>query len=55
MQHPLALWPLVFFLLFLALGGLYGGIAIQYITAVDGLLIMLFVLLPGVRKFYAEM
>jgi len=29
--------------------------AIQYITAVDGLLIMLFVLLPGVRKFYVEM
>jgi len=29
--------------------------AIQYITAVDGFLIILFVLLPGVRKFYAEM
>ena len=27
MQRPFALWPLVFFLLFLALGGLYGGIA----------------------------
>ena len=27
MQRPLAIWPLVFFLLFLALGGLYGGIA----------------------------
>ncbi|MFC1603794.1 hypothetical protein ACFL5F_02095 [Planctomycetota bacterium] len=149
MQRPVALWPLLFCLLFLALGGLYGGIAmlvdptggslqltetlpqlpvsdyilpgifllivmgfaplvltygllvrpkwrwaerlsrwsghywawtgtiglcvtmavfliveglligfewaIQYITAVDGLLIILFVLVPGVRKFYAEM
>ncbi|HCO93644.1 MAG TPA: hypothetical protein DIU00_06795 [Phycisphaerales bacterium] len=149
MQRPFTLWPLLFFLLFLSLGGLYGGIAmladptggslqltdtlpllpvsdyilpgifllvvmglvplmltygllarpkwrwaerlsrwsghhwawtgtlglgvtlavwliveglligfkwaIQYTTAVDGLLIMLFVLLPGVRKFYAEM
>jgi len=27
MQRPLTLWPLLFFLLFLALGGLYGGIA----------------------------
>ena len=27
MQRPPALWPLLFFLLFLALGGLYGGIA----------------------------
>ena len=147
MRRPLALWPLTFFLLFLALGGFYGGIAmladpaggtlgltevlpmlpvsdyilpgifllvvmglapllliygllarpkwkwagrlfgwsghhwawvgtvglsvvlavwlvveglligfewaIQYITAVDGLLIMLLVLLPEVRKFYA--
>ncbi len=149
MQRPFALWLLVFCLLFLALGGLYGGIAmlvdptggslqltgtlpllpvsdyilpgvfllvvmgmtplllaygllarpkwrwaerlfrwsghhwawigtlglvvilavwliveglligfewvIQYITAVDGLLIMLLVFVPGVRKFYAEM
>jgi hypothetical protein len=29
--------------------------AIQYITAVDGFLIILFVLVPGVRKFYVEM
>ena len=29
--------------------------AIQYITAVDGFLIILLVLVPGVRKFYAEM
>lgn len=29
--------------------------AIQYITAVNGFLIILFVLVPGVRKFYAEM
>jgi hypothetical protein len=28
--------------------------AIQYITAVDGFLIMLLVLIPPVRKFYAE-
>ncbi|MGB2866734.1 MAG: hypothetical protein WBC05_25610 [Sedimentisphaerales bacterium] len=149
MQRPFALWPLVFCLLFLSLGGLYGGIAmltdptggslqltetlpllpvsdyilpgifllvvmglapllliygllarpkwrwaerlsrwsghhwawigtlglgvtlavwlivqglligfewaIQYITAVNGFLIILFVLAPGVRKFYAEM
>ncbi|MHC4440744.1 MAG: hypothetical protein ACYS3S_25630, partial [Planctomycetota bacterium] len=27
MQRPFAVWPLLFFLLFLALGGLYGGIA----------------------------
>jgi len=27
MQRPFALWPLLFFLLFLALGGLYGGVA----------------------------
>ena len=27
MQRPFMLWPLAFFLLFLALGGLYGGIA----------------------------
>ncbi|MFC1653062.1 hypothetical protein ACFL3F_05015 [Planctomycetota bacterium] len=27
MHRPLALWPLLFLLLFLALGGLYGGIA----------------------------
>ncbi len=27
MQHPFTLWPLLFCLLFLALGGLYGGIA----------------------------
>lgn len=27
MQRPFTLWLLVFFLLFLALGGLYGGIA----------------------------
>jgi len=27
MQRPLTLWPLLFLLLFLALGGLYGGIA----------------------------
>jgi hypothetical protein len=26
---------------------------IQYITAVDGLLIILFVLVPGARRFYA--
>lgn len=149
MQRPFALWPLVFFLLFLSMGGLYGGIAmltdstggslqltetlpllpvsdyilpgvfllvvmglapllltygllarpkwtwaeklshwsghhwawtgtlglgvtlaiwlivqglligfrwaIQYITAVNGFLIILFVLVPGVRKYYAEM
>jgi hypothetical protein len=148
MQRPFAIWPLVFFLLFLAMGGLYGGIAmlidptggslqltetlpllpissfilpgifllvvmglvpllliygllvspkwkwverlfrwsghhwswtgtvglgialaiwliieglligfewaIQYITTVDGFLIMLLVLMPGVRKFYAD-
>ncbi len=28
--------------------------AIQYITAVDGFLIMLLVFMPGVRKFYAK-
>ena len=27
MRRPFMLWPLVFFLLFLALGGLYGGLA----------------------------
>jgi hypothetical protein len=148
MKHPVALWLLVFLLLFLALGGLYGGIAmlldpsggslqmadvlvllpvpnyilpglflffvmglaplfliyallvrpdwnwvdnlfstskyhwswvgtfalsiilavwliieglligfkwpIQYVTAVDGLLILLFVLLPSIRTFYAK-
>lgn len=27
MKHPIALWILVFWLLFLALGGLYGGVA----------------------------
>jgi len=27
MKRPLALWPLLFLLMFLALGGLYGGIA----------------------------
>ncbi len=54
---------LPFCLLFLVLGGLYGGIAIligfewaiQYVTAVNGLLIILLVFVPGVRKFYAEM
>ena len=28
MKRPLMLWPLIFFLLFLALGGLYGGITL---------------------------
>lgn len=103
MQRPVALRPLVFFLLFLSLGGLYGSISmltdpasgslqlteilpllpvsdyilpgisllvvmgmapllligfkwsISYITAVDGFLIILFVLMPGLRRFYAKM
>ncbi len=28
MKRPVMLWPLIFFLLFLALGGLYGGITL---------------------------
>ena len=78
MKHPYALWGLIFWLLFLAFGGLYGGVAmlllslilavwliaqgvligfrfqwpIQYVTAVNGLFILLLAMSPSVRKRY---
>jgi low affinity Fe/Cu permease len=48
MQRPFAIWLIVE-------GRLIGfEWAIQYITAVDGFLIMLLVLMQSVRKFYAD-